>query len=113
MSDESSLNAANEYERAARAKASNKAPRESCRKIDAADLAPVPDVDAPAFPDVSYRDGGMCDQEPYHRPGMTLHDYFAAQALSGLGSLQLPYEEAASVAYKYADAMLRERAKRG
>ncbi|MCI0571330.1 MAG: hypothetical protein L0Y66_11300 [Myxococcaceae bacterium] len=43
--------------------------------------------------------------------GITLRDYFAAYALSGLLSRErLSGEEAASLAYAYADALLEARA---
>jgi hypothetical protein len=44
---------------------------------------------------------------------MLLRDYFAAQVMTGLMSwMASPYpEKAAEMAYKYADAMLKERAK--
>ena len=55
----------------------------------------------------------VCMEPPYHiEPGMTLRDYFAAAALTGLlGSSQPGYEyalaeDAAKAAWKFADAML-------
>lgn len=61
----------------------------------------------PAFPFATI-DGHLC-------VGMTLRDYFAAQALSGMlggapGSHLRP-DNAARVAYQYADAMVKERAR--
>ena len=49
-------------------------------------------------------------------PGMSLRDWFAGQALSGLladPEMNAPPEPVAKVAYSYADAMLAERAKAG
>lgn len=64
---------------------------------------------------------------PYHdgfsnrqTPGMSLRDYFAAQALQGLladhvqrivhcGELPIDFKTAAKLAYEYADAMLAAR----
>jgi hypothetical protein len=68
------------------------------------------DNGGPAFPHHDAGDTGT-------RPGMTLRDWFAGQALAGylaanpepeLGSMN-----AAGAAYRYADAMLIERAKGG
>ena len=57
----------------------------------------------PAFPH------GMAFQ------GMTLRDYFAAQAMQGLGSQLSVYsvtvDEVAELSYRQADAMLKERKK--
>jgi hypothetical protein len=57
----------------------------------------------PAFPH------GMAFQ------GMTLRDYFAAQAMQGLGSQLSIYsvtvDEVAELSYRQADAMLKEREK--
>jgi hypothetical protein len=53
-----------------------------------------------------------CLNDPCHpesRPGMSLRDYFAGQALTELVKLWAP-EEAADSAYIYADAMLAARA---
>ena len=70
----------------------------------------IADAGGPAFPStlVNEREG-VCERFT----GMTLRDWFAGQALAGMGGLQLPYEEAARVSYEYADALLQERAKRG
>ncbi len=63
--------------------------------------------DVRAFPERS--DGG------YDRPGMTLRDWFAGQALAGLTANErgiLDEKDAANLApgcYKLADAMLAER----
>ena len=47
-----------------------------------------------------------------HHSGMTLRDYFAGQALAGmLAADDAPYASAAELAYGYADALLRQRAK--
>jgi hypothetical protein len=55
--------------------------------------------DGPAFP-TSY--GQVA--------GLTLRDWFAGQALSGLASIR-PKEMAAKISYEVADAMLAEREK--
>jgi hypothetical protein len=80
----------------------------------------------PAFPVPAQTDNGWAEPEcrtpiPYH--GMTLRDYFAAKALGGIlaswpedgTSLSNEYapEKCASTAYRYADAMLAERARGG
>ena len=66
----------------------------------------------PAFP---YSVVNCCpkhgdDVEP-NKNGMTLRDYFAAQALCGLGSdgLSRTTQSAAQEAYELADAMIAER----
>jgi len=41
--------------------------------------------------------------------GMTLRDYFAAKAMQGLLQYAYAHADRASVAYKAADAMLKER----
>ena len=55
---------------------------------------------------------------PFHNPkdrdaGMTLRDYFAGQALAGIAAMQSPhtYEQDAQQAYKFADAMIKNREK--
>jgi hypothetical protein len=68
----------------------------------------------PAFP---FQDG------PVLTPGMTLRDYFAGQALMGIGCNHNavarmnwatdPHAERAELAYALADAMLAERKKGG
>lgn len=75
----------------------------------------------PAFPETEY--GGHSSRHPIDmRPGMTLRDYFAGQALAGLTanmtvSAHLSESGAAGFptlsrsAYGYADAMLAEREK--
>ena len=78
-----------------------------------------PRLEETAFPSDSHRsfdpDGG--NKWPYS-PGMSLRDYLAAAALTGLcsatsqdGQWQTRPEGAAAEAYKYADAMLAERTK--
>jgi hypothetical protein len=63
----------------------------------------------PAFPAMNERQTGNND---YRYEGMTLRDYFAAAALTGIlanpdgGG---PYHREAEYAYLYADAMLRAR----
>lgn len=76
------------------------------------------DDGGPAFPckvDVQFKSD--IDGEKYWTKrdfgGMTLRDYFAAQALAGPVSEHGIPEEAAMRAYEYADAMLAERAKEG
>ncbi len=66
-------------------------------------------------------DGGPAFPSPYSRidsnPGMSLRDYFAAAALTGLLSSGIAAkrgqtsEDVAAIAYRNADAMLAERSK--
>ena len=56
----------------------------------------------PAFPSSIVDDS-------LHVPGMTLRDYFAAKAMQGLLQYAYAHADRASVAYKVADAMLKER----
>ena len=70
------------------------------------DVTTTPNDGGPAFP---------CEfSEPKHLHGMSLRDYFAAKALPGLiaepGDAHI--DELARDAYRFADAMLAERAKR-
>lgn len=58
-----------------------------------------------AFPH-EYRDGDVLIE----CPGMTLRDWFAAQALPTC-LINFGYDQAAGMAYQVADAMLAERAK--
>ena len=63
-----------------------------------------------AFPQVEIRDHyGML--VPYSQTGMTLRDYFAAQALGFMSTeaLQAFPDDCAKTAYAMADAMLRAR----
>lgn len=70
----------------------------------------------PAFP---YHDEGQSDPlQREHFQGMSLRDYFAAKALSGLATNKISYEDStakfdmtlmAKDAYYIADAMLAER----
>lgn len=66
-------------------------------------------IDEPAFPVYDHSEELLTD-------GMTLRDYFAAKALppimhAGTGRWEGNYEIHAERAYKYADAMLKERMK--
>ena len=62
-----------------------------------------PDDGGPAFP-------AMLPGGNYCTPGMTLRDYFAAQALTGLISqCDMPNEVYAKMSYSIADAMLAAR----
>jgi hypothetical protein len=68
-----------------------------------------------AFPQTETKCGNSFGAE-YGDGGMTLRDYFAAQALAGMcANTELEenstYSDMASNAYGYADAMLKERAK--
>lgn len=66
----------------------------------------------PAFPEAGL--SGLPNGEFIHgREGMTLRDYFAAQAMLGYiaGKYDLYALEKAEIAYKIADQMLEERAK--
>jgi hypothetical protein len=67
--------------------------------------------DEPAFPQARL---DAWDKQ-YIKGGMTLRDYFAAQALAGImGSGDIfPPDSAASRSYCVADAMLKERARIG
>lgn len=82
-----------------------------------------PRIDVEHFPS-GYGHGAHCETD--NRPGMSLRDYFAAKALAGLlarSDLGVPHcdtcrpvvddagEHYADIAYRYADAMLKERAK--
>jgi hypothetical protein len=63
----------------------------------------------PAFPSV----GEGFGNPSYSAPGMTLRDWFAGQALAGMGvectSDEFCHSSVAECAYAYADAMLRAR----
>lgn len=78
----------------------------------------------PAFPRVERTYIGDGNFDEYHYEGMTLRDYFAIKALQGELSSEHPevgifcdsdgktrYEKGADAAYKWADAMLKERNK--
>ena len=54
---------------------------------------------------------GPAFQQNVIEPEMTLRDYFAGQALAGLASKTsyLTPDTPAKIAYKYADAMLKQR----
>lgn len=75
------------------------------------------DDGGPAFPvgvRVVHQDskGGHVVHEA--APGMTLRDYFAAKALQGMmapETFDSRFSDFAAVAYDFADAMLKERAK--
>lgn len=75
----------------------------------------IPDG-GPAFP-TSCCPGECKDAHEVDAPGegMSLRDYFAAGALQGLLALHLqtfsPIQASAELAYKYADAMIKERGK--
>lgn len=75
------------------------------------------DASGPAFPNGAYHpDGSLVD-------GMTLRDYFAAQAMNGILAFHRaqqeglpsatgdPFVVTARSAYRFADAMLKERSK--
>lgn len=67
---------------------------------------------SPAFPKINY----IGDEQVYGSDGMTLRDYFAAKAMQSLvaGEKWLSCTDmplAADLAYKMADAMLKERSK--
>lgn len=68
----------------------------------------APNDGGPAFPfDHQNPEGGWINT------GMTLRDYFAAQALSTDWIADYSVAEGAVLAYKYADAMIAERSKGG
>ena len=66
----------------------------------------------PAFPTENARQTGP---NSYHYAGMTLRDYFAAAALMGMTAnpcdVNQRRDDIAELAYKAADAMLKERNK--
>ena len=64
----------------------------------------IEELNEPAFPTAG---------KAFEFPGMTLRDWFAGQALAILGdpSVDAGYEAVAACVYKFADAMLKERAK--
>jgi hypothetical protein len=63
----------------------------------------------PAFPQPATSEGYATNT----LPGMTLRDWFAGQALAGMiaqgDAIRTTYSSSAAEAYRYADAMLRER----
>lgn len=61
-----------------------------------------------AFPQTDFLvDGSTAN---YGEAGMTLRDYFAAKAMQAiLSGAEIFWEEAAPLAYEYADAMLKAR----
>lgn len=67
----------------------------------------------PAFPQIGYYENG----ETYCIPGMTLMDYFAAKAMQSewqnLNAKIKRIQYVAENSYKMAEAMLKERQKRG
>lgn len=66
------------------------------------------DNGGPAFPLTRHRcDRGHSWVEVYG--GLTMRDYFAAKALTGLIAVALSPADTALFAYQYADAMLKER----
>lgn len=69
-----------------------------------------PSDGGPAFPVKNFptADGGQ-----FYARGITIRDYFAAQAMAALISAddEIDYAQAALLAYGHADAMLAERAK--
>lgn len=82
-----------------------------------------PVIDEPAFPSPSVEKSNG-EEIPAGMPGMSLRDYFAAAVLNGMqanpeflqAATRSPRngtvaEQCAEVAYRYADAMLRERIK--
>ena len=67
----------------------------------------------PAFPFPTMEQGSTCTAGAWAAsPGMTLRDYFAAKALTGMSRLieqGVQPEQAARDAFAYADAMLKAR----
>ena len=68
----------------------------------------------PAFPHIEPKDPNKRTSDPVYHPGLSLRDYFAAQALVGITSLsndpRCPtIQGQASLCYELADAMLKER----
>jgi hypothetical protein len=74
------------------------------------------DMNKPAFPHLNPNFDGNWDKEP-QRAGMTLHEWFAGQAMSGwlasfeAGDVPNP-THIASLSYDIADAMLAEKDRR-
>lgn len=62
----------------------------------------------PAFPLIALNPDGSTY---VHQQGMTLRDYFAAQALAANADNDLTFREVAREAYEYANAMMVERLK--
>lgn len=68
----------------------------------------------PAYPLVDYKFDGS--PSTFNSPGLTIHDWFAGQALMGIlaqwpdGAEYDPHQTA-KAAYEYADAMITERNK--
>lgn len=76
------------------------------------------DDGGPAFPESAAHLRSQPQFEVVSRPGMSLRDYFAAAALTSLLSTpdkigESTYATAAQLSYRFADAMLTERAKAG
>lgn len=71
------------------------------------------DDGGPAFPlPQATSDEREVSVRQYAEPGMSLRDWFAGQALTGLSSKNGSVSETtARIAYRYADAMLAERNK--
>lgn len=61
------------------------------------------DSSGPAFPGTIYTHSGHISG---HSMGMSLRDWFAGRALSGICARGFDYEMTADAAYEYADAML-------
>ena len=82
-------------------------------------------VGGPAFPGFQHTEGrgpyrkGPSDEWEYHAPGMTLRDWFAGQALSGILASPLLVDDipedaplgpvVTKAAYEYADGMIKAR----
>lgn len=66
-------------------------------------------TDVPAFPTKQYNRNIMQFE---HTGGMTLRDYFAAQAMQGFASYigpSMTFDSRAKTAYEWADAMMKAR----
>ena len=68
----------------------------------------------PAFPHTEPKDPSRRTSDPVYHPGLSLRDYFAAQALVGIASLSNDPSSPtirgqAQLCYELADAMLKER----
>lgn len=68
-----------------------------------------PITGGPAFPVPENRDPRSDELVPVAFTGMSLRDYFAGQAITGLMSLKVTDDRRAKIAYQIADAMLKER----
>jgi hypothetical protein len=74
-------------------------------------VADRPDDGWTAFPSIDYENGMDALVEVY-RPGMSLLDWFAGQALPRFAARVIASSEIAKLAYDIADAMIAEKRRR-